>query len=111
MTFYIVFLPQWQGIHLDPSIYLMDDESKTPANVPEKSKEANQVSVTCDDSTETEMENNSTNVCGSDSKKSNCPGHVSSEEGISADQVNKVSDTLKSISLAGSVAGSKGQFT
>lgn len=89
----------------------MDDESKTPANVPEKSKEANQVSVTCDDSTETEMENNSTNVCGSDSKKSNCPGHVSSEEGISADQVNKVSDTLKSISLAGSVAGSKGQFT
>lgn len=89
----------------------MDDESKTPANVPEKSKEANQVAVTCGDSTETEMENNSTNVCGSDSEKSNCPGHVSSEEGILADNMNKVSDTLESISLAGSVPGSKGQFT
>ncbi|XP_010523142.1 PREDICTED: uncharacterized protein LOC104801525 [Tarenaya hassleriana] len=30
-----------EGIHLDPSIYLMDDESKTPANIPEKGKEAN----------------------------------------------------------------------
>ncbi|KAK7851672.1 hypothetical protein CFP56_041305, partial [Quercus suber] len=98
-----------EGIHIDPSIYLMDDESKTPANVPEKSKEANQVAVTCGDSTETEMENNSTNVCGSDSKKSNYPGHVSSEEGILADNMNKVSDTLESISLAGSVPGSKGE--
>ena len=88
----------------------MDDESKTPANVPEKSKEANQVAVTCDDGTEIEMENNSTNVCGSDSKKSNCPGHVSSEEGILADNMNKVSDTLESLSLAGSVPGSKGQL-
>ncbi|XP_050251380.1 uncharacterized protein LOC126698297 isoform X1 [Quercus robur] len=98
-----------EGIHIDPSIYLMDDESKTPANVPEKSKEANQVAVTCGDGTETEMENNSTNVCGSDSKKSNCPGHVSSEEGILADNMNKVSDTLESLSLAGSVPGSKGE--
>lgn len=98
-------------MHLDPSIYLMDDENKTPANMLEKSKEANHESVTCDDSTATEIENNSSSVCGNDNKKSICPGHVSSEEGSSADQLNKVSDTLESINLAGNVSGSKGQLT
>ncbi|KAE8022348.1 hypothetical protein FH972_008153 [Carpinus fangiana] len=98
-----------EGIHLDPSIYLMDDENKTLANMLEKSKEANHVSVTCDDSTATEIENNSSGVSGNDSKKSNCPGHVSSEEGSSANQLNKVSDTLESINLSRNVSGSKGE--
>ncbi|KAF5457686.1 hypothetical protein F2P56_021773 [Juglans regia] len=98
-----------EGIHLDPSIYLMDDENKTPAKLLEKSKEANYASVTCDDNTATDLGKNSPGACGSNSENSNSLSHTSLEEGISTDLVNKVSDTLESINLAGSVSGSKGE--
>lgn len=88
----------------------MDDENKTPAKMLEKSKEANPSSLMCGDSKATEMENN-TSGCGSNDEMCNIPGQVSSEEGRSTDQVNKVSDTLESISLAESVPESKGQLT
>ncbi|KAG6716655.1 hypothetical protein I3843_04G053600 [Carya illinoinensis] len=98
-----------EGIHLDPSIYLMDDENKTPANLLEKSKEASYASVTCDDNTATDLGKNYPGACRSNSENSNSLSHASLEEGISTDLVNKVSDTLESINLAGSVPGSKGE--
>ncbi|GAV68087.1 AAA_17 domain-containing protein [Cephalotus follicularis] len=87
-----------EGIHLDPSIYLMDDESKSPANMPEKVKEAN----SSDDNPE-KMDNNS-NACRNDSS-----GHLRSEVKISSDQINSVSDSMEAINLAGSVFEHKGE--
>lgn len=80
----------------------MDDENKTHAKSLEKSKESD---------TTTDMGKTSHSACGSNSENRNSPSHVSLEEGISTDLVNKVSDTLESINLAGGVSGSKGQLT
>ncbi|KAK9292874.1 hypothetical protein L1049_020855 [Liquidambar formosana] len=98
-----------EGIHLDPSIYLMDDENKLPTNLPEKIEEPNP-SVTSHDNAATPVENNSPIVSGNCIEVSNCcPENVSLKEGISADQVNKVSDSLESIDIAGSVSENKGE--
>ncbi|KAF2315815.1 hypothetical protein GH714_040355 [Hevea brasiliensis] len=79
-----------EGIHLDPSIYLMDEENKSPANVPEKTKEANPVSVIDNDPAK-QVENNPASVSVSHTDNSNSiSGNVSLEEGISDDQVNNV---------------------
>ncbi|XP_057952540.1 uncharacterized protein LOC131146777 [Malania oleifera] len=99
-----------EGIHLDPSIYLMDDDNRIPTNLPSKTEEPNSVSVARDDSTTAHKENDSS-VCGNHSANSNCsPGNVSTEEGIYADQVNKVSDCLDSIHITGSFSENKGEI-
>uniref|UniRef100_A0A5B6ZC60 2-phosphoglycerate kinase n=1 Tax=Davidia involucrata TaxID=16924 RepID=A0A5B6ZC60_DAVIN len=96
-----------EGIHLDPSIYLMDDENKLPTNMPEKIEESNP--AMSDDKNAIQTENNSTAVCDSHSENSNCSvGNARSEEGVSADQLNKVSDRLESIDIARSVSENKG---
>ncbi|CAK7355883.1 unnamed protein product [Dovyalis caffra] len=96
-----------EGIHLDPSIYLMDEENKLPAKMPEKS-ETNPVSVTLDDDPARQMENNSTSVSRNHTK--NCtPGLLTSEEGKSVNQVNKVVDSQESTDKAGSIPDNKGE--
>ncbi|KAA8533877.1 hypothetical protein F0562_031394 [Nyssa sinensis] len=96
-----------EGIHLDPSIYLMDDENKLPTNMPEKIEDPNP--VMSDDKNALQMENNSTIVCDSHGENSNCPvGNVRSEEGLSADQLNKVSERLESIDIARTISENKG---
>ncbi|XWS60108.1 hypothetical protein CRYUN_Cryun07bG0006100 [Craigia yunnanensis] len=83
-----------EGIHLDPSIYLMDDEHKTPTSVPEGNR-STPLPVASDDNSAVQMENTSESNMGN---RQNHPMHLS--EGVSADQVNKVSESLKSIALA-----------
>ncbi|KAL5569901.1 hypothetical protein UlMin_026476 [Ulmus minor] len=96
-----------EGIHLDPSIYLMDDVNNLPSKTEEKSKEANFENVKSDD-TKTRTENNSS-VSGSHDEVSNCNQHVSSEEGILTNEVNKVSENLEAIDIGGSVSENKGE--
>ncbi|TXG70643.1 hypothetical protein EZV62_005578 [Acer yangbiense] len=85
-----------EGIHLDPSIYLMDEDSKAPATTPEK---ANPESA--GDDPATQVENNTASASGSCSESSNSAEHVSSGEKISTKQVNKLADSLESVALAG----------
>ncbi|GFY84292.1 P-loop containing nucleoside triphosphate hydrolases superfamily protein [Actinidia rufa] len=96
-----------EGIHLDPSIYLMDDENKLPSHVPTNVEEPN--SLKSDDKNALQMESNSSNFCGKHSENRNCsPQNAMSEVGLSADLLNKVSDCLESINIAASVSDDKG---
>ncbi|KAK6262143.1 hypothetical protein QUC31_007959 [Theobroma cacao] len=89
-----------EGIHLDPSIYLMEDEHKIPISVPE-GHQAAPLSKASNDNSAVQMENNSTSTFGSHTEDSqNCPVHLSLDECVSADQVNKVSEYLESIALS-----------
>ncbi|CAL5404833.1 unnamed protein product [Camellia sinensis] len=95
-----------EGSHLDPSIYLMDDENKLPTDMPAKAEEPN--SVTSDDKNVTQMESNSSILCDSHSENTNCsPQDARSMEETNADLLNKVSDCLESINIAESVSDDK----
>ncbi|XVF49376.1 hypothetical protein PTKIN_Ptkin04bG0006400 [Pterospermum kingtungense] len=86
-----------EGIHLDPSIYLIDDEHKTPASVPEGHQSTPQ-SMSSDDNSTVQVENNTSTSGSNMGNSQNHSDHLG--EGESSDQVNKVSESLKSIALA-----------
>ncbi|KAF5947698.1 hypothetical protein HYC85_013655 [Camellia sinensis] len=97
-----------EGSHLDPSIYLMDDENKLPTDMPAKAEEPN--SVTSDDKNVSQMESNSSILCDSHSENTNrSPQDARSMEETNADLLNKVSDCLESINIAESVSDDKGE--
>ncbi|KAJ0100164.1 hypothetical protein Patl1_19857 [Pistacia atlantica] len=87
-----------EGIHLDPSIYLMEEENKAPVTSTEKE---NSVSVAADDNPVKQVENSSASVCGS---SNTTLADVSSGEKVSTEQVNKIADSLESVALAGSTS-------
>ncbi|KAH9647757.1 P-loop containing nucleoside triphosphate hydrolases superfamily protein [Citrus sinensis] len=96
-----------EGIHLDPSIYLMDDDSKAPATTTEKT---NSESVPSDDNPVTQVESNSASVCVSDWENgNNSPEQPGTGGKISSEQVNKIADSLESIALAGTSSENKGE--
>ncbi|TYJ42232.1 hypothetical protein E1A91_A03G075100v1 [Gossypium mustelinum] len=82
-----------EGIHLDPSIYLMDDEHKATTSVAE-GHQPNPLSVASNSAVQ--VENNCTSTSGSNVV--NSQNHL--VHGVPADQVNKVSESLESIALA-----------
>ncbi|KAK5777320.1 uncharacterized protein LOC108476724 isoform X1 [Gossypium arboreum] len=83
-----------EGIHLDPSIYLMNDELKAPTSVDGPSQQ----SMALDDNSSVQKENNL--ITTSQSNTENGKNHpVRLSEGMSADNVNKVSESVKSMSL------------
>ncbi|KAE8715965.1 P-loop containing nucleoside triphosphate hydrolases superfamily protein isoform 2 [Hibiscus syriacus] len=89
-----------EGIHLDPSIYLINDELKTPTSVHGPSP----LSMVSDDKTAVQMENKSTTASRSSTENGqNHPVHVA--EGVSVDEVNKVSKSVKSMALATASSG------
>ncbi|KAK3001353.1 hypothetical protein RJ639_021132 [Escallonia herrerae] len=96
-----------EGMHLDPSIYLMDDENKMPANMPEKVEEAKCLKVS--DKSATKVQIDST-ACGSFSKNS-ASGNAKPEEMMSSGMLDKVLDGLKSIDIVDSVSKNKGEAT
>ncbi|KAG8652803.1 uncharacterized protein LOC110617265 [Manihot esculenta] len=97
-----------EGIHLDPSIYLMDEENKSSANVTEKTKEANLVSVINNDPAK-QVENNTASDSCTDNSNS-IVGNVSLEDGKSGDKLNKVPDPQESVTTAGCVSDNKGEI-
>ena len=101
-----------EGIHLDPSIYLMDDDdSKLSTDVTAKVEQPNSLSANSDENTAKLMEeDNVANSCpsqGNDSNDAFC--NTKSEDKICADQEDKVSDLLESINITGNVSEKKGE--
>ncbi|KAL3524151.1 hypothetical protein ACH5RR_016985 [Cinchona calisaya] len=97
-----------EGMHLDPSIYLLDDEKKPPAHMPTKdeySKPFNEVNKN-----EIQNINNSSISHGSQGEINDCyPGNVRSVEEISADRLNNVAGFLESINIGGDISKRKGE--
>ncbi|KAJ4956392.1 hypothetical protein NE237_013175 [Protea cynaroides] len=87
-----------EGIHLDPSIYLMDDENRESKKVPTEKEEPKLAPVNKDGDISTEKENNSKSTCGSNNGYS---GNVGQELGVSTDQVAEVSECIRSLDVAG----------
>ncbi|XP_021891832.1 uncharacterized protein LOC110810078 [Carica papaya] len=86
----------------------MDEENKSPANVPEKVKEinANSASVASDDNPVAQNGNSSSGLCGSHNEINNISEHMGSE-GPSSDLLNKVAASLKTVDLAENVSDHK----
>ena len=91
-----------EGIHLDPSIYLVDDENKTPSGVNTGNKEKSPLSAELDDNTAVHTENiHVGDERNTDSKI------LSSNEGVSNDPVDVISNSISSMSLIGNVTENK----
>ncbi|KAK8690567.1 hypothetical protein V6N13_074099 [Hibiscus sabdariffa] len=84
-----------EGMHLDPSIYLMDDEHKTTTSVTE-GHQPNSQPVASDGNSAAQKETSCTSASGS--YVENSQNHLVHD--VFADQVNKVSKSLESIALA-----------
>lgn len=80
-------------MHLDPSIYLMDDENKTPTNNSSKLDERKFVEA---------VEQNGTQVANDTSAPASYNHHSP------ADELNKVIDGLQSVDIAESAHDDKG---
>ncbi|KAI8540265.1 hypothetical protein RHMOL_Rhmol09G0249500 [Rhododendron molle] len=79
-----------EGIHLDPSIYLMDDENKLPTDISEKVEEPN--SLTSDEKNVIETESNPSTDGGNHSKnRDGAPQNATPVERIHADLLKKFS--------------------
>ncbi|XVF54955.1 hypothetical protein PTKIN_Ptkin05aG0222300 [Pterospermum kingtungense] len=93
-----------EGTHLDPSIYLMDDEHKTPTAV--EGHQSMALFVASDDNSAVPMENNFTSTSGS--MRENSQNHSEDlVEDVSAEQANKVLEPLESVTL-GTASNNKG---
>ncbi|XP_052186328.1 uncharacterized protein LOC127797451 [Diospyros lotus] len=93
-----------EGIHLDPSIYLMDDENKLPTDMQAKVEDPK--SVASDEKSATQRESASI-ACGDQSENTDfSPQNCRSLEG---DMLHKVSVGLESVDIAASVSDDKGE--
>ncbi|KAF7824874.1 2-phosphoglycerate kinase isoform B [Senna tora] len=98
-----------EGIHLDPSIYLVDDEHKLPSNVPVETKEEiNPVSVAPEDNATAQLKNHDDGICSCDDENNEHLRSLSSKEEISTDQVDALTSSLKTTDLAENISGDKG---
>ncbi|XP_039690973.1 uncharacterized protein [Medicago truncatula] len=93
-----------EGIHLDPSIYLVDDENKTPSSAYARNKEIDPVSAQLDGNTAINTQN--INVGSGDETKSESK-ILSSNEGVNDETVDAVSSSMPSLSLNGNITEHK----
>ncbi|XAR66125.1 hypothetical protein NMG60_11012221 [Bertholletia excelsa] len=87
-----------EGMHLDPSIYLMDDENKSSSHMPaqvDKPKPS-----TSNNNNAVQMESNPSIDYSCHEENSNCPSQTARSKEISANTLNKVSDFLASMNIA-----------
>lgn len=89
----------------------MDDEhNKSPINVPVETKETNPVSVAPEDNATAQLKNNSDGVFRDDDENNGGLRSLGSKDEISKDQIDEVSNSIKSMDLAGNISGGKGSF-
>ncbi|CAI9768232.1 unnamed protein product [Fraxinus pennsylvanica] len=92
-----------EGMHLDPSIYLMDDENKLsaalPAIVKEKSLENDKNGMV--------VENDSSTECGNQGKSDS--GHQEGRSGELVSDMDRVADDLKSLDIGSGLPDNKGE--
>lgn len=79
-----------EGIHLDPSIYLMDEENRMSTDLPKKTEEP--ISVL-------ESSKSKTATLAKYSESDRCPPQKVSMEGTSSEQVAEVTESLQSVAL------------
>ena len=90
---------------MDPSIYVVDDDNKSPSGVHSENKEINPAFMTLDDNATAQIKDS--HVSSSD--ESNGGSRIlSSDEGVSADQVDVVSNSMASMGLTESIPEHKG---
>lgn len=90
-----------EGMHVDPSIYLMDEENKSPHNVPVKAEQSNSSKMDEDDIKH--MENNASVLSTHDE---NIPQSENSKtEANFAEESDKISNGLKSVHLVDHASG------
>ncbi|KAJ8752961.1 hypothetical protein K2173_008696 [Erythroxylum novogranatense] len=100
-----------EGMHLDPSIYLMDEVNQSPSNKSEMNKEKSLVSlITVGDDPSTQIDINSTSVGVPDDENGNFADTHLSSEGISGDQMNKFLDSQETIDRATGICRHKGDL-
>ncbi|XP_019412852.1 PREDICTED: uncharacterized protein LOC109325143 isoform X2 [Lupinus angustifolius] len=90
-----------EGIHLDPSIYLVDDEHKSPSGVHSENKEINPALVALDNNATVEMKNIN---AGNGDESNGGSSTLSSNEGKSAHHVDAVSSSMASMGLTESIS-------
>ncbi|KAK9138748.1 hypothetical protein Sjap_009342 [Stephania japonica] len=98
-----------EGIHLDPSIYLMDDENRETTSTPAKTEESANVAVTSQDNAVTEKECTETSSIN-DTESSRCYPEAEKPGGVmSTDQVTEVTDRVHLLDLAGAIPENQGE--
>lgn len=104
-----IFLCFWQGIHLDPSIYLMDDENKLSMKTQPKVEKAEVASDSLADDSTCQMQNQPADDVKLDpGSRSLCTENTSSEEHVSCDQTHDVLRNLASVNIEDGVSADKG---
>nr|GME00654.1 2-phosphoglycerate kinase [Ipomoea batatas] len=83
-----------EGMHLDPSIYLMDEENKSPSTARANEEGPNSLKVDCKNKTQSDFTSGTDSHCNS--KDCNSENVISVQE-KSADELNKVTGALKSL--------------
>ncbi|KAK4285147.1 hypothetical protein QN277_001885 [Acacia crassicarpa] len=96
-----------EGIHLDPSIYLVDDEQKSPSKAAVETKEINPVSVAPDDNVTANSKNNHDGVCCCDENNGGLRPPGIGEE-VSTNQVESLSNSMQSMDVTGNISTDKG---
>ncbi|KAJ0576683.1 putative P-loop containing nucleoside triphosphate hydrolase [Helianthus annuus] len=94
-----------EGMHVDPSIYLMDEENKSPHNVPANPQESK-----ADENDMTNVENNASTI-GAQSEDIHPNAENAKTEAISTQELDKISDDLKSVHIVDHAAGSQNDTT
>ncbi|XP_027103967.1 uncharacterized protein [Coffea arabica] len=89
-----------EGMHLDPSIYLMDDDNKLLNQMPTKDEESKPSKGDCKDGIKTVC-NSTVSQDSQEENKYSCPGNVTLGEETSADQLIKVSGLIKALDILG----------
>ncbi|KAI7732629.1 hypothetical protein M8C21_003647 [Ambrosia artemisiifolia] len=97
-----------EGMHVDPSIYLMDEENKSPHNVPANSQES-KTSKT-DENEANNLENNASTFSA---HGENIPqsDENSKTDVISTQELDKISDDLKSVHIVDHATNSQNDIT
>nr|GMD08177.1 uncharacterized protein LOC109151396 [Ipomoea batatas]GMD49042.1 uncharacterized protein LOC109151396 [Ipomoea batatas] len=86
-----------EGMHLDPSIYLMDEENKSPSAAP-STEGGGSKSDTVVDKNEIQNHSNSSVEIDSSSNDKDCDSeNVSSGKEVFANELNKATDALESL--------------
>ncbi|KAK4796381.1 hypothetical protein SAY86_028707 [Trapa natans] len=94
-----------EGIHLDPSIYLMDDDNKSSSSILQINEVTNSSSFISDNLSPNQTEINPSTVSRSQSENDHCTVEEAPVQ-VYDDPVNKVSKAVEAIDLGGRVAKS-----
>ncbi|XP_059304985.1 uncharacterized protein LOC132056698 isoform X1 [Lycium ferocissimum] len=86
-----------EGIHLDPSIYLMDEENKLPPASP--ANQAGPKSLKVEEQNELQQKSNSNARCSSQTDRQDCCSEDMNSEPVESSELNKLTTALESLDV------------